>query len=147
MDIITLSDFTDINFSKAINELFILTKFNIKQYPGYVNWFYGTCIPGVIRDEREIYFALDGLTLSGLSVVKKSKDERKLCTLYVDEDRRHESIGRKILDKSFEYLGTTKPLITIPENRINTFQKIITDCEWKESSITEDYNSKEIIFN
>ena len=35
-----LSTMRDKNFSKAVNELYMLTDYNKKQYPDYFKWFY-----------------------------------------------------------------------------------------------------------
>ena len=38
--------------------------------------------------------------------------------------------GREILEDAFEYLGTEKPLITIPEKRLLEFSSFVEDYDW-----------------
>ena len=52
-----------------------------------------------------------------------------------------------LLKDSFEYLKTDKPVITIPEFRLNEFSSIIKAYNWEETSVIDNYLSKEIEFN
>lgn len=147
MDFYKLSDFKRKNFSKATNELYNLTDFNNDQYPDYLNWFYQTNIPRILNSKGEILFALDGFMLKGLVILKNTSEEKKVCTLMIDEPYRNQRLGSQLLEKSFNCLGTDKPIITIPESKISQFQHFINKYDWKESGIIKDYYSKEISFN
>lgn len=142
-----LSKMKRINFSKAVNEIYLLTDYNHEQYPEYWKWYYQKNIPRIINGEGEIIFHLDGFTVAGIAVLKKDIKESKICTLMVNEDYRKQGYSKKLLESSFEYLGTDKPLITIPTRRLEEFQKIITAYDWKESIRTDQYFSEEVIFN
>lgn len=142
-----LSEMTNKNFSKAVNEIYLLTDYNHQQYQNYLQWYYGKSIPRVINKAGEIIFYLDGLTVAGLAILKKDLEEAKICTLLINEEYRKKGYSRELLESSFEYLGTDKPLITIPSKRLDEFQKIIAAYDWKESVRTNEYLSEEIIFN
>ena len=142
-----LSEMTRKNFSKAVNEIYLLTDFNHNQYPEYWKWYYQKSIPRVINGQGDIIFYLDGFVVAGLAILKKDIEEAKICTLLINKEYRKKGYGKELLESSFEYLGTSKPLITIPTKRIEEFQKIITAYDWKESIRTNDYFSEEIIFN
>ena len=58
------------NFSKATNEIYLLTDYNHSQYPEYLKWYYSKNIPRVLDGSGEIIFFLDGLTVGGLSILK-----------------------------------------------------------------------------
>ena len=92
-------------------------------------------------------FYLDGLTVAGLAILKKDKIESKICTLMISEEYQKKGYSKDLLEMSFEYLGTDKPLITIPSNRIDEFKSIINAYDWKESCKTDIYLSEEIVFN
>ena len=147
MEIIKLSDFKRKNFSKAVNELYQLTDFNNSQYPNYMEWFFGKNIPRIIRGEGDVLFTLDGLSVQGLIVMKNTTEEKKLCTFMVDECYRKQIIGTNLLEEAFKYLKTDKPSITIPENNIEQFKFFIDYYDWKNTGITDQYNSREIIYN
>ena len=141
-----LSEMNNKNFSKAVNEIYLLTDFNHNQYQEYLKWYYGKNIPRVLNGTGDIIFYLDGLTVAGLTILKK-EEEQKICTLMINEYYRKKGYSKELLESAFNYLGTDKPLITIPNNRINEFKKIIDAYDWKESSRTNQYLSEEIIFN
>lgn len=147
MEKFVLSKMRDKNFSKAVNEIYLLTDYNKLQYPGYCWWYYGKNIPRIINGEGEVIFCLDGLIIAGLVILKKTKHETKICTLYINEDYRKKGYAKLILEEAFEYLGTEKPVITIPEKNILQFSGIISAYDWKATGITDEYYSPEIIFN
>lgn len=142
-----LSKMNNKNFSKAVNEIYLLTDYNHKQYQDYLKWYYTKNIPRVLNKTGDIIFYLDGLTVAGLAILKKDSEESKICTLMINEEYRKKGYSKELLESSFDYLGTDKPLITIPSNRVEEFRKIITAYDWKESIRTDQYLSEEIIFN
>ena len=129
-----LSEMNRKNFSKATNEIYLLTDYNHKQYQE-------------LDGTGEIIFYLDGLTVAGLSILKKDLTEAKICTLLINEEYRRQGYGSELLESSFDYLGTDKPLITIPNNRIEEFQHFIDTYNWQETNRTNIYLSEEVIFN
>lgn len=135
------------NFSKATNEIYLLTDYNHSQYPEYLKWYYSKNIPRVLDGSGEIIFFLDGLTVAGLSILKKDIHESKICTLMINKEYQKKGYSKELLESSFEFLGTDKPLITIPSNRIEEFQSIISTYDWIASEKTDIYLSEEIIFN
>ena len=141
----TLSKMGDKNFSKAVNEIYLGTAFNIEQYPNYLNWYFTKNIPRVLTNQGEGLFDLDALLLKGLVFIKY--DEQKICTLYVSDEYRRNGLGQKMLEESFKLLNTDKPLITIPEYKLDMFMKFIKDYGWKETGYSDKYNKKEVIFN
>lgn len=142
-----LSEMERKNFSKATNEIYLLTDYNHEQYQNYLKWYYGKNIPRVLNGSGEIIFYLDGLTVAGLTILKKDETESKICTLMIADEYRKKGYGKELLESSFEFLNTDKPLITIPTKRIEEFEKIIQTYDWKESIRTDIYLSEEIVFN
>ncbi|MBQ8891993.1 MAG: hypothetical protein IJ068_03920 [Bacilli bacterium] len=142
-----LSNMHDKNFSKAANEIYLLTDYNKLQYPDYYKWYYQKNLPRIIDGKGEVIFYLDGFQIVGLSMLKKSDDESKICTLLINEEYRKKGYSKLILEDSFKFLGTEKPLITIPEKRIKEFSKIIEAYKWIASEMTDEYYTPEIVFN
>lgn len=147
MEKFILSEMQRKNFSKAVDEIYQITDYNHQQYQNYLNWYYGKSIPRVLNGSGEIIFFLDGFMIVGLSILKKDLNERKICTLMIQEQYRKKGFSKLLLESSFDYLETEKPLITIPTHRLDEFQKIITAYEWQETKKTNQYLSEEIIFN
>lgn len=146
MERYVLSKMSDKNFSKAVAAIYMQTTYNNDQYPEYLKWFYTVNLPRIFKGEGDIIFYLDGLEVVSLSTLKNS-DEKKICTLLVNEDYRKKGYSKQILEDSFEYLQTETPLITIPTKRLEEFDKIINAYHWSESSRTDEYYSEEVIFN
>lgn len=142
-----LSEMERKNFSKAVNEIYLATDYNNEQYPDYDRWFYSKVIPRVLNKTGEIIFCLDDYMLVGLAILKKEIDERKICTFVILEEYRKKGFSKPLLEEAFKYLETDKPLITIPESRLDAFSKIIRAYDWIETSRTNKYNSEEVIFN
>ena len=76
MEIERISQYNGENLSKAINELFILTSFNEKQYPEYTKWFYSKMIPRLFINTGEIYFVLDKFMIEGMIITKNTLEEK-----------------------------------------------------------------------
>ena len=146
MEKYVLSKMTGKNFSKAILEVYLQTSYNHDQYPGYLKWFYTVNLPRIFKGEGDIIFYLDGLEIVSLTILKNA-EEKKICTLLVNEDYQNKGYSKQILENSFEYLGTDKPLITIPNKRLDEFNKIIDAYHWIETDRTDEYYSEEVIFN
>lgn len=141
-----LSQMSDKNFSKAVAAIYMQTAYNHDQYPGYLKWFYTVNLPRIFKGKGDIIFYLDGLEVVSLSTLKNS-DEKKICTLLINEDYRKKGYSKQILEDSFEYLGTETPLITIPTKRLDEFSKIIDAYHWKKTDRNDEYYSEEVIFN
>lgn len=142
-----ISKMNNKNFSEAVNRIYQLTDYNHDQYPEYAKWFYTKNVPRIFNGTGEMIFYLDGFQIVGLSILKNDELEHKICTLLINEEYRKRGYSKLILEDSFKYLKTDKPLITIPEKRIEEFSSIIGAYNWEETSITNEYLSKEIIFN
>ena len=146
MEKFVLSEMYNKNFSKAVNEIYLLTDYNKSQYPDYYKWYFSKIIPRVLNGTGDIIFYLDGLEIVGISILKSST-EKKLCTFMINSEYRKKGYSKLLLEDSFEYLKTDKPVITIPEFRLDEFSSIINAYAWEKSSIIDNYFSKEIEFN
>ena len=82
---------------------------------------------------REIVFCLNNDVPIGVVFLKNSKEEKKICTIYVEKTYRNIGIGTKLLLKSFAFLNTTKPLITMPEYKVKEFDNIIKNYNWEKN--------------
>ena len=89
---------------------------------------------------------MDGFEIVGISILKNDL-EKKLCTFMVNPEYRKKGYSKLLLEDSFEYLKTEKPIITIPEFRLDEFSSIINEYEWEKSSVINNYFSKEVEFN
>ena len=82
--------------------------------------------------------------------MKKTPSEKKICTFYVEKNYRRNQIGTILVEKAVEYLEETKPLITIPMNKLNEFIKIGNRFNWEITDIKENLyrtTTPEVIVN
>ena len=142
-----LSKIQNKNFSKATNEIYLVTDYNHEQYPEYYKWYYTKNIPRVLQGTGEVIFYLDGFMVIGLAILKKDIEEAKICTLMIQEEYRKRGYSKMILESAFDYLKTEQPLITISAKRLDEFSKIIEAYNWKESLRTNQYFLEEVVFN
>lgn len=132
--------------NEIILKIYDTTKFLEKQYPNYNYWF------EKIKNEidgtnREVIYVEIESEIIGLIILKNTKEEKKICTLFVKEKYRNKGIGNILLGKGFDFLQTSIPLITIPENKVYLFERIIKKYNWKYSKTTYIYNTPEKVFN
>ena len=64
------------------------------------------------------------------NMLKKAKEEQKICTLYVSDNARGLGIGSAIIEESMKWLGTTKPFITFPDYKLDMFKPFIEKYAW-----------------
>ena len=80
----------------------------------------------------------------------KDTMESKICTLIVVEKYRKQHVATQLLERTFKYLGTTKPLITIADYKFPMFEHIIKKY-WKLMQTMRKgyYNSfsRELVYN
>lgn len=116
-------------------------------YPEFHSWYYNKVIPGISNNEREILLCLvhsgdDRLDVGGVSILKNTADEKKICAFRVAEAFRGNGVAKTLFEKSFELLGTEKPLITISDKRIGMFKKHIGRYGFEKVNELKDYYSR-----
>lgn len=134
---------------KILEELYNKTKIIEKDYPSHYEWFHKKFIKELDGIRREIIYYEFKNKIVGVVFLKKSIEEKKICTIIIDEKYRRLGIGTKLLEKSFEFLETNKPLITMPDYKEKCFESIIKKYGWKKTQIINECYSKnnELVFN
>ncbi|WP_145413876.1 GNAT family N-acetyltransferase [Paenibacillus xylanexedens] len=143
---------------KSKDKLYNYLKDLSESYPQFEEWFYNIVIPEVEEKtgEREILLVVSEIEgnpqaiLSGIAILKKSKEEKKICTFRVHQDFENKGIGTELFERCFEYLGTRKPIISISEDRIEMFKYHIEKYKFeKTQEISGIYkpNLIEYVFN
>ena len=138
-------------FAKITKEIYDMSKFLNEIYPGYEKWFYEKQLKGCNTEFRNILFVKneEGKVM-GFTCLKKYDDEKKICTILVDEGYRRKGIGTILFEKSMEFLETSKPLITFPEDRAEMFQSFIEKYKWELADVIDGAYSqgvKEFCYN
>lgn len=132
----------------------MITDFICEQYPKYKEWYFNKQLPATINsDQRNILFARNPENeneIIAMACLKKDEEEQKICTLYVSDKYRGLGLGTALIEESMRWLGTTKPLITLADYKLEMFRPIINKYGWELTEIvTGIYNDKsqELCFN
>ena len=116
-------------------------------YPKFEEWFNKILIENYnFPNKREIFICINKekllINICGIMILKKYKEEKKICTLYVLENFKNKQIGSQMIEISFEYLGTKKPLITIPEEEYLNFKPLLNKFDFIETKRIKNYYRK-----
>lgn len=140
-------------FTKISKQIYDITDFICEDYPKYKEWYFYKQIPRIFTPNGEILFARseeDKNKIIAMACLKKDEEEQKICTLYVLEQCKGQHLGTRMVEASMEFLGTTKPLITLADYKLPMFQPIIEKYDWKLTEVVSGlYNdkAKELCFN
>lgn len=120
-----------------------------KNYPQIEEWYDSKIISGISEGNRYILLATRNNQLAGFSILKEDEIEKKICTFFVYPEHRGHQVAENLFERSFQELNTSKPLITIPENKLNDFQKYIKKYKFRLGNCSYYYNKnlKEYMFN
>lgn len=134
------------------DKLYDITDFISADYPKHRSWFYQKHLPATFEENsgRDIIYAHDENKIYGTAFIKQDELEKKICTLFVDNDSRGMGIGTKLIEKSMEILQTTKPLITFADYKLPMFEGIISKYGWQQTQVIKGlYNDKslEYVYN
>lgn len=92
-------------------------------------------------DERDVY---------GVCVIKKDKEEKKICTLRVAAEMQRQGIGTHLVNIAINLLGDEYPLITVPQKHLEPFKCFLNYFNFKiVNKVKSVYNegSYEYYFN
>lgn len=133
-------------------KLYDMTDFISEDYPKHKTWFYTKHLPETMDESsgRDIIYAHNGYDIFGTSFIKKDEQEKKICTLFVDESARGLGVGTKLVEKSMDVLGTTKPMITLADYKLPMFSGLIKKYEWEQTQVVKGlYNDRslELVYN
>lgn len=107
------------------NKIFLFIKKVSKEYPGFSKWYNHLFeMDDKLCNEREIIICENFNLIVGIIILKRTKEEQKVCTLRVDERFQHQGIGRCLMEMGFEWLENEKPLITLRESKRKQFESL-----------------------
>jgi len=136
------------------NRIYMITDFIRCDYPKHKEWFFSKQLPRTINDSHgEILFVRspdDENKIIAMACLKKTEEEKKICTLFVSREYRKKGIVTAIVSKAFEWLGTKKPLVHLPKNNLPVLISFIEKYNWvlsKEISNLYKDGKKELFYN
>lgn len=143
---------------KFMDALYNNLKELVCSYPNFEKWFDNVVRPEVACKDgrREIIISLsqvEGMLdnqLTGIAILKNTDLEKKICAFRIHEDFRSQGIGSDLFEYCFEYLGTRKPIMSISEDKFETFKSHISKYDFKLEQVLDDYyikDKKEYVYN
>lgn len=145
---------TEEEFMILATKIYMITDFICDDYPKYKEWYFTKQLPATINgDKRNILFVRnpeDYNEIISMVCLKRDEEEQKICTLYVSDKCRGLGIGTAIVEESMRWLGTTKPLITLANYKLEMFRPIINKYGWELTEIVSglyNYRAQELCFN
>ena len=100
-------------------------------YPNFDAWLNFKFRRNLSSGERNIVLATDGSNILGLSLLKKNKDESKICTFYVPEEYRGMNVGKDLMSKSLSILDNQNSLITVADERHKELKPLLDSSGFK----------------
>lgn len=94
-------------------------------YPEFNSWFKNKFLTNFYKGERDILLAHNGDKLCGLSLLKRSPEENKICTFYVMPEFQGKALGSQLMDKSIEYFRGNDVLISVSNERLTELYPVL----------------------
>ena len=116
-----LMSFEKISYKRKI---YYFIKVLSKEYPNFNEWYNRLFEKFELIEGREIIFCLYNEKVIGISILKKTEEEDKICTLRVNKNFQRMSIGKNLIELSLEWLENDKPLVTLQKSRYLQFKKL-----------------------
>lgn len=111
-------------FAKYINKIRLFLADLVFEYPLHDVWFEGVVTELVSnrKRQREILFITNSDDeIIGVSILKNTNSEKKICTLRVAKKSQGKGIGTLLVNESCKLLGTNKPIITVSQSKHKEF--------------------------
>lgn len=112
------------NSKKDVEAVYLFLSDLCSEYSNFRQWHHDTVVPGLANGERLIYAVTDNEAIVAVLILKNA-DEKKICTLRVAENHRHQGIASMLLTLAFRELQCTKPLITVSSYHIDEFKPLL----------------------
>ena len=108
-------------------------------------------LPGIFENKRNILFVRNSENeIIAVACLRNDEEEQKICVLCVRKPYRGLGIGTRILEESIKWLGTTKPLATFPDYKLEMYRSLIETYDWELTEIVPNLyqeGKQELCFN
>ena len=140
-----------LSFSSELNDIVVESLISLETYyPSIKEWYYHKVLPGIFRSTREILLVADSSCIIGLSIIKKSTIEQKICTLRISDGYCNNGIGTMLLETSINLFSTSTPIISVCDNNLPVIKKLLNRFDFSLTQICPNYythGSTEYVFN
>ncbi|TGP45402.1 hypothetical protein EN873_40845 [bacterium M00.F.Ca.ET.230.01.1.1] len=118
-------------------------------YPRFRQWYFDLVAKEIESSTRRIFVSRTDERILGIALAKRGA-EKKLCTLWIEPSARSSGLATSLAAEAFSWMGTNKPLFTVPEERMSEFRGLLTRWDFCETERLVGYYRKdkvEYVFN
>lgn len=120
-----------------------------RDYPGFSQWFWQRVCPGLEQGNRNIFVSRKLNKIQGI-VIAKRDEEKKICTVWTAPNQRSKGVASLLFDDAMDWLGTDKPLISVPFARSFELIPLLEKYQFVKTQTLSGYyksESCELVFN
>jgi GNAT superfamily N-acetyltransferase len=120
------------------------------EYPGIQDWYINKVLTGERDGTRRIVRIYRDNKLVALGIGKREKSEKKICTVRVLPEYSRQGIGSEIFHQLIEWIGESRPLITVSGSKASLFEPIFQKFGFQLTSVRRGLyaeNSFELFYN
>jgi hypothetical protein len=105
-----------------------------KSYPKLREWYFKKVVPGLFDGTRTFILELRDGQIAGVAILKDTVNEKKICTISVEDAFKSKGMGFRLFEKSMLLLKSDKPLASVSEDRVQDFEKIFQYFDYEFTS-------------
>lgn len=125
---------------RMLQQIFYMLKQVRTDYPNFSQWYNITVRNGLMDGTRQIWLAVSiSGEIAGVLILKKNTEERKICTLYVQDCFRGQGIGTQMMKTAIQYLGTDTPLATVSSQHLHEYWALLEHFNFCLCRVYPDY--------
>lgn len=95
-------------------------------YPDFNVWLNNKFLHDYYKGKRDILFAHNGNDICGISLLKRTPEENKICTFYVLPEYQGNKIGSQLLDESLNYFDGEEATISVSTERLEELYPVLS---------------------
>lgn len=103
-------------------------------YPNFADWYFNKVVNGLVNGSRSFIIEFRDGKFAGVAILKDTENEKKICTLSINDEFKSKGLGYKLFEKSMRLLNTDKPLASVSEDRLPEFEKIFDKLGYQYSA-------------
>lgn len=116
------------------------------QYPNFLSW-YSKVNVELYLGWRSFIYILYKNNVAAFSILKHTRNENKICTLFTSDKYRNNGLGSHLMEMSLDILKGENVSLTMPEKKVEEFSQILKKNNFLlENRIANYYNKNEIEF-
>ncbi|WP_156180882.1 hypothetical protein [Desulfovibrio sp. TomC] len=96
-----------------------------QDYPEASWWFRSKVVPGLFSAQRSFLIFMCRQKVAGVTILKHSFDECKICTVKINKDFLRNGFGNVLVQNSLSLLGFSPVSISVSEKQVDRFRPIL----------------------